>query len=444
MAQLIIFGGKLAVIGNDELEKFSDNEETHMTSKFRSVILGVVLTVGISPAIAAQKEPIKFAHCSDQSNLHAFIQPQMVQAARDYAKLINQNGGIEGHPLEIIVQDTASEPQRSIECYESARRAGAVAFYYGNTPATMAMLRRQTQDQTVLNSLFVGAGAAVDGSVFNWVFPIGPTYFGQAANDIYYIKTQSNDSLEGVKIAFTYIDYSAGQEPISLLKELAEKEGFELGLFPYPLPGNDQGATWTRVRRFNPDWVINWGFSSMHVVAAREMRRNGIPMEKYIGMNWMNEADIENIGAEAATGIKRATNIVVGQDSPLIQQILTELYDEGQGSGDRKFVGDGYYNGGVANWAPFIEGARQAIREFGSPLTADKLRRGLEMLENFDANGLIAPVTITSEDHGGGGKTRIEMWDGSKWVPQTDWYSGYDDEVWSIVREQSSNFKIAE
>ena len=36
---------------------------------------------------------------------------------------------------------------------------------------------------------------------------------------------------------------------------------------------------------------------------------------------------------------------------------------------------------------------------------------------------------MTAKDHGGGGKTRIEMWDGTKWVPQTDWIAAYDDVV---------------
>ncbi len=40
----------------------------------------------------------------------------------------------------------------------------------------------------------------------------------------------------------------------------------------------------------------------------------------------------------------------------------------------------------------------------------------------------------------GGGKTRIEMWDGTKWVPQTDWFSAYDDVVWEVVKQQSAEF----
>jgi len=69
-----------------------------------------------------------------------------------------------------------------------------------------------------------------------------------------------------------------------------------------------------------------------------------------------------------------------------------------------------------------------------------KIKAGLESLKNFDANGLIAPVTVTAKDHGGGGKTRIDMWDGAKWVPQGDWIAAYTDVVDAVVKEQSAEF----
>ena len=93
----------------------------------------------------------------------------------------------------------------------------------------------------------------------------------------------------GVKVAFFYIDYPFGQEPIGILKTLAQKEGFELQLVPYPLPGNDQASAWTQIRRLNPDWIVSWSLSNMHVIASREMKRNGISIEKYIAVNWLNE-----------------------------------------------------------------------------------------------------------------------------------------------------------
>jgi branched-chain amino acid transport system substrate-binding protein len=32
------------------------------------------------------------------------------------------------------------------------------------------------------------------------------------------------------------------------------------------------------------------------------------------------------------------------------------------------------------------------------------------------------------------------MWDGAKWVPQTDWLTSYNDDIWEIVKKDSAKF----
>lgn len=408
-----------------------------------SLIAGLAwATFGITPVAA--EEPVRFGLCYDLSKAYTFVTPQIAQAAKDYAGLLNAKGGLEGHPIEIIVQDHGNEPQRGIECYERLKRDGVMVFDTLSTPVSRALLPRIMKDGNILIQSLVGRGDAVDGNVFKWVFPVGPTYWGQAANDLEYIKQKSGGSLKGVKVAFLYVDYPFGQEPIGILKTLAAKEGFDLQLFPYPLPGNDQTSAWTQIRRSNPDWIISWSLASMHVIASREMKRNGIAIEKYIAVNWLNEVDIKNIGPDVAKGMKRGTNVAGGSSQPLVQDILKEIYDKGKGNGDRKLTDDVYYNTGLAIYSIAFEGARLAIKNYGWPLTPEKIKKGLESLKNYDANGLIAPITVTVEDHGGGGKTRVEMWDGAKWVPQTDWIAGFQDAVWSVVKEQSADYTKSE
>jgi branched-chain amino acid transport system substrate-binding protein len=109
------------------------------------------------------------------------------------------------------------------------------------------------------------------------------------------------------------------------------------------------------------------------------------------------------------------------------QEIIKELYDKGKGNGDRKNLEDVYYNTGLAIWSIAVEGARLAIKKDGWRLTPKKIKSGVENIKDY--NAMMAPVTVTAQDHGGGGKTRIEMWDGSKWVPQTDWIAAYKDRV---------------
>lgn len=414
-----------------------------MKLKLLATLAGLGLSMLATQPALAQAEPVRFALCYDLSKAYTFITPQIVQAVKDYAAVINQSGGLEGHPIQIDVQDHGNEPQRGIECYEKLKREGVMVFDALSTPVSRAMLPRAMADGNILVQSFVGRGDAIDGDVFKWVFPIGPTYWGQVANDVQYIKTQSKGNLKGVKIGFIYPDYAFGQEPIPILKTLAEKEGFELQLFPNPLPGKDQAAVWTQIRRANPDWIITWNLSAMHVVAAREMKRNGIPMSKLITVNWLNEVDIHNIGAEEAKGLKRGTNVAGGKDHPLIQQIIKDLYAKGKGNGEQKNLDDIYYNTGLAMYSSVFEGVRQAIKKDGWPLTPTKIKAGLESLRNYDANGLIAPVTVTASDHGGGGKTRIDMWDGTKWVPQTDWFAAYTDVVNSVVKKESAEFAKA-
>lgn len=394
---------------------------------------------GLAPAYAAEGT-IKFGLCYDLSKAYTFITPQIAQSVQDLATLINMKGGIGGHDIEVIVRDHGNEPQRGIECYEQLKREGVFVFDMLSTPVSIAVLPRVMKDKNILIQSLVGRGDAVDGSVFTQIFPVGPTYLGQAANDVAYIKEQFGGDLNGKKIGFAYLDYAFGQEPIHVLETLAEKEGFELALYPVPLPGSDQASVWTKIRRDKPDFVMAWLLAGGHVVAAKEMKRNGFPIAKYLSVNWLNEVDIANIGAEAAIGIKRGTNVAGGQDLPIIQEIITEVYGNGKGAGPQEKMHDVYYNTGVGIYSAAFEAARLAYEIGGYPLTPDSMKAGYESISGFDANGLFAPLTVTAADHGGGGKTRVEMWDGETWVPQQEWTAAYTDLIWELVRESSSKF----
>jgi branched-chain amino acid transport system substrate-binding protein len=409
-------------------------------SNLTAVALAAIVASGASAISAQEKEPVRFGLCFDLSKAYTFISPQVAQAAQDLAKVTNLNGGIDGHPVEMIVRDHGNEPQRGVECYEQLKREGVFNFYMLSTPVTNAVLPRVMRDKNILMQSFSGRADAVDGDVFKWVFPVGPTYWQQAANDVAFIKSQLGGDLSNAKIGFIYFDYPFGQEPIEILKTLSEKEGFQLELYPVPLPGSDQSGAWSRIRRDNPDYVLSWMLGGAHVVASKEMTRNRYPIDRYISVDWINEVDIANIGAEAATGILRGTNVAGGQDIPLVKTMLETLYANGEGSGPEKNVRDVHYNKGLAVYSVAIEAARIAIEQNGWPLTPESMKAGYESINNYDAGGVMSPVTVTPQDHGGGGKTRIEQWNGKTWAPLTDWNADYLDVVWQVIKESSSKF----
>ena len=413
-----------------------------LLSTVTTAAFATMLALGATEASAQDKELVRFGLCFDLSKSYTFISPQVAQAAQDLAKYVNSNGGVEGHPVEVVIRDHGNEPQRGVECYEQLKREGVSIFNMLSTPVTNAVLPRVMKDGNILMQSFVGRGDAVDGEGFKWIFPVGPTYWQQAANDVAFIKGQMNGDLSKAKIGFIYLDYPFGQEPIEILKTLAEKEGFELELYPVPLPGSDQSGAWSKIRRDKPDYVISWLLAGGHVVAAKEMRRNGYPIDRYLSVNWLNEVDINNIGAADAKGILRGTNVAGGQEVPIVKTMLETYYAKGEGSGPETLVRDVYYNTGMAIYSVGFEAVRLAIKQNGWPVTPESMKTAYESISDFDGNGLMAPVTVTASDHGGGGKTRVEQWNGETWVPLTDWSADYTDVVWEVIKESSAKFTV--
>jgi branched-chain amino acid transport system substrate-binding protein len=88
------------------------------------------------------------------------------------------------------------------------------------------------------------------------------------------------------------------------------------------------------------------------------------------------------------------------------------------------------------------EGVRLALaKDATAPLTAERLNDGLTSIQNFTAEGLIPPLTITKDDHQGGGAGRIAAWDGKQWVPKSDWAAAHQDVVWELIKKSSASFR---
>jgi ABC-type branched-subunit amino acid transport system substrate-binding protein len=68
-----------------------------------------------------------------------------------------QKAGLEGHPIEIVVQDHGNEPQRGIECYERLKREGVMVFDTLSTPVSRAVLPRIMKDGNILIQSLVGS-----------------------------------------------------------------------------------------------------------------------------------------------------------------------------------------------------------------------------------------------------------------------------------------------
>ena len=354
----------------------------------------------------------------------------------DYMELMNLEGGINGIMYDFDECETAYNVARGIECYERVKTHDPkpVAIHPLSTGISYALLPKCTEDH--IPEVFIGYGRAdaSDGRVFKWAFNYPVNYWSQNTAKIKFIAMKAGwdgkdmatigKYLKGLKIADLYIDVPYGQETKPILADLSKKYGFEVRFFPVSWPGIDQKAQWMDIaRRFKADWVINrnWGVSC--TVPLKEAARLGFPRDHILGVWWCgSEEDVLPAGP-AAKGYYSTNWHGVGRNFPVIQRIVDKVYGAMKGHISFTRVGTVYYNRGVFTGITMHEALLLAQKKFGvKVITPEEMRWALEHLniteeriKEIGAEGFMAPLSITCEDHEGGGKVLIQQWDGNKW-----------------------------
>jgi len=241
--------------------------------------------------------------------------------------------------------------------------------------------------------------------------------------------------LKGKKIAYLYYDNPAGLEPLPVIKELQQKEGFELRTFAVPAPGVEMGAQVLDIsRRYRPDFVINHTFGRAPAVAMRELKRSGYPLDKVVGLVWASsEADIAAAGGmNAVEGYYTMQFTGVGPDYKVLDEIRAMYKKEGK---DPSVMDNTtYYNRGIQDVALHVEAIRLALAANGDKKpTGPEVRKGFESIKDFTLGGLVPPLELTPADHEGGGWVKVFQVKGGKLVADGDWFRGYRDLVWQHV-----------
>ncbi|MDQ8727473.1 ABC transporter substrate-binding protein [Bradyrhizobium sp. LHD-71] len=411
------------------------DRRTFIASTAATMLTGTTVTTW------AQDRIVKIGMPMDFTRVYTFVTAEYAQGHRDYLTLINDRGGAGGYKILADITDHGNDIPRAIEAYERMKREGAVLIDPLSTPVARALVPRALEDKINMVTTLSGRSDAADGEAFPYVMPLSPNYWTQAGLLIDYFRQQDKD-LRGKKIVLVHIDTPFGKEPIPIFQALAGKLGYSLQTFPYAPPGNDQAAIWPQVRRAQPDWIIFWGAGVGQTVALSEAVRNGLKMDRISSSVWLSESDMDVVGKDACKGVIKFEAAAGGRDPKVIQQILSEVVGKGKGAGQEAKVGTSYYNIGVMMAAIAAEGVRKAAEKApNGPVTGPWLNAGIRSISDFTAEGMLPGITVTSQDHQGGGKGRIARWDGAKFAPQTDWFTANQDLVWSEIKKYSEEFK---
>ena len=382
----------------------------------------------------------------------------------DYMTLVNmRDNGINGVKLIWEECETEYNASRGVECYErlKSKNGGASLVEPLSTGIAYGILDRVGTDKIPMTTLGYGRSDAANGKVFPYVFPLVTSYWNQAAAMVHYLgdKMGGMDKLKGKKIVHLYHDSAYGKEPLPVLEAEAAKYGFELIKIPVQPPGNDQQSQWLQIRQAQPDFVIVWTYGVMSAVSLKTAQRNGFPREKMLGVWWAGAEEDAIPAGDAAKGFTTMSFTTPG-NYPLLDEIRSTVYGAGKGNlSEKNRVGNTMYLRGIVAGVLMVEALRNGQAKFGKGkvLTGEQVRWGLENL-NVDAarqktlgvTDLFPPVKTSCDDHEGSGATKVQQWDGSKWVALSKtWITGDKALVRKLLEDSSAayakekNIKVA-
>jgi branched-chain amino acid transport system substrate-binding protein len=271
-----------------------------------------------------------------------------------------------------------------------------------------------------------GLSAAARGNTFPWVFNPPATYWDGLSMIISHMGSEigGQRKLAGLKLGYVYLDSGYGREPIALFQKLAESFGFELKLYPVAVADmQKQSAHWKQIMADGRDYVVMFGWGGMNPAGVTEAINAGFPMTRLFSIWWLGEADLAPLG-EKATGLKTLNWHNVGQNYPLLQDILKHVVDAGKSQvKSRDEVGQLLYNRGVYNSMLISEAIRTAQKLAGKAMVnGDDVRKGLEnltidhmRLREIGLDGFAEPIALSCADHNGHRPAYIQQWHTSKW-----------------------------
>ena len=366
-----------------------------------------------------------------------------------YFEMISKrDGGIEGQKIIWEECEFGYKTDRGVECYERLKGKGSLISNPFSTGLTYKLIPKAPVDKIPILSMGYGMSGAADGRWFPWVFNFPTSYWSQASAFIRYVGTEMGgmDTLKGKKIGLIFLESGYGREPIKLFEALGERFGYEFKHWAIPAKQMaDQRSQWRKIVRWDPDYMFMWGWGVMNPTAVSRAAEFGYPMDRFIGVWWSgDELDTKPAGVRAK-GYRAGTFHAPGAFAEVHKDILKYTYGGDMEVAKEHNYGDVLWSRGVFNAMLVAEGIRNAILEFGSNITGEEMRWGLEHIDLTDerlaalgATGFGRPFKVTCSDHEGNGPVLFQEWDGEKWVIVSDWVEPMREIVRPMLEEAAA------
>ena len=397
-----------------------------MSRKIKSLLFVFVIASLVLAACgggaAGGNEPIKVGAIFDLTGATADVGTPYSEGVKGYVEWLNANGGVEGHPLDLVSADYAYKVDVSEQLYTQYVSEGVVAFMGWGTGDTEALRTKIAEDKIPFMSASYSA-ALLDMTAAPYNFLVGTSYSDQAVIAVRWAMDDwaAKGNSDKPKVALIHHDSPFGQSPVADAKAYAEANGVAFTDLAMPKGATDYVAELAQMQTFGANYVIIQNVSSPAAVLLKDAKSQGSDFQ-FICLNWCADEILVNLAGDAAEGVVGTipfappSSPVPGHKDPadFLKTKGTTLEAKGL-----------HYSQGWWTMAVMTEGIRRVLKE-GKEVNGENIRAALETISNFSTGDVTSSITFTPTSHRGNSSLTLFKVDAGKWLKESDFISAED------------------
>jgi ABC-type branched-subunit amino acid transport system substrate-binding protein len=357
-----------------------------------SALVALVVACGGSPS-STSKPDYRIDWFGDLTSVVAINGVPHLNGFKTVIDYTNKHGGANGHHIQLVPSDSASDVNKGRLAFQNAVAAGSLVMNGGiESIVSVPLAPLAGQSKMSLISL-----AVTDNFISNpqpYLYSTNLSYQGMANLQINFIKDVliKNSQVPSTPKVALYGFTSAAVTTINgMYKAGVSANGWSVvAQESFATSATDVSSQASKVAAANPDVVLAAFIDSQAALAVKALRQKGYtkPIVDFVGASSPNtfiavaDANYYSLRAYAST---------VNTDIPGIQTVINRAKETGN-TGDMQSV---YFSYGYVNALVTVA----ALKICGDGCTAEKFNTSMEQVGKVDASGLNDDVRITAQRH---------------------------------------------
>lgn len=357
----------------------------------------LLVTLSTRDGMAAEKSPYVIGAVFDVTGPASPLGTPEEETAKMLEKEINSKGGINGHPVKLVIYDNSSDEAKSVMAMKKLIESDKVLAIIGPSQTGTTLAGAETVNSANIPMISCAAGVKIVQPVNPWIFKTAQSDVHAVAKVVDYLKANRLRKVALISVSNAFGDSGKKQLELQASKAKIKIVASE----SFGDKDTDMTSQLMRIRSMKPDAVICWGTNPGPAVVAKNMKMLGMRQPLIMSHGIANHKFIELAGPAANGVVFPAGKLIVVNEIPnsdpqkKVLQAYAKAYKAKYGREADTFGGhayDAFYL--VCN----------AIKKVGPDRA--KIRAELERMTYVGVSGVFQ---FTPDDHNGLQKDAFEM-----------------------------------